>query len=101
LCQPTGLAAAWGPTRAQGVLVSVSPTNLGGCAGWQYSLDDGNKPVCTVSTQSLSSAPPATIDLSNCGTAPAQGWRLTVSWTDPAGTQHDSGSMTISGTPPP
>ncbi len=102
-CTPGALTASWDPTRAQGVNVATSaaPASLAGCSSWTYTIQDADgSQVCQTSTDATPSAPTTDISLASCGTPPADGWTLSVSWNDTAGNGQDQGPLPITGDPP-
>jgi hypothetical protein len=101
-CTPTGFQAAWGQAIADGVAVTVADTSkFAGCTNWQYTLNDSTSAACTSpkDNNDPSTQPPVTIPI-NCGTAPDNNWTVVVQWTDPAGNQHTSDPIPVTGTPP-
>lgn len=102
-CNPAGLAAAYGKTKADGIDVSMTSQakDIAGCSNWTYKITDSTgTTVCAASSAAVTAAPPTNISLTTCGTPPATGWQLTVSWQDTTNTAQNSGALTISGTPP-
>lgn len=102
-CNPAGLTASWGKTRAEGVDVATTSTakDIAGCSNWTYVINDAsNTPVCSASSSNVTQAPPTNIPLTTCGTAPAAGWTLTISWVNTARQNQPPVNVPITGTPP-
>lgn len=101
-CTVDNPTAAWGPTQAAGIGVTVGEnSDLAGCSSWQYTIDDadGNQ-ICSVSTDpAAGDPPPVTLDTTLCGTPPADGWTVVVQWNDTAGNLQSSGPLPLG--PPP
>ncbi|HEU5266493.1 MAG TPA: fibronectin type III domain-containing protein [Jatrophihabitans sp.] len=87
-CTPTGFSAAWGQTPSEPITVTYggSAKSISTCNNWAYILEDSSETqVCPGATASGAPTQPITISYADCGTPPAAGWQVRVSWTDENG----------------
>lgn len=105
-CSVSGFDATWGATLADGITVSTDASSqLDGCSNWTYELlDTSTTPatqVCAVSTDAHhNDQPNFVLDLSACGTPPADTWAIQVEYDKPDGTHVVIGPDPL-GPPPP
>lgn len=86
-CAPLGFSAAWNATRAAGVQVTYSGTDLtvlAGCSNFEYTLLDETGKTCGSPDIPPNPPAPSTILVSG-GCTPAPGWSVRITWTDTAG----------------
>ncbi len=96
VCTPN-LSAAWGPTQADGVMVS-NTGKIDNCTNWSYSLvDSSGNTVCSDAT--ATGAPPVTIHYTSCGTPPDGSWQVKVTYQD-VNSQTQTAALNIPGNPP-